>query len=131
MSAEDAGLLVTTVYAVTLIGAILGDALRTQRTKDERTMITKLRSLWHRLFPVRHPTPEEQARDDLQRQLRWRVDARLERAIRANRLPEDDARAVRREYKRLVAQRGSYGALAAAVDYAATLAPKEKGRASW
>ncbi len=36
MSAEDAGLLVTTAYAVTLIGAILWDALRTQRTKDER-----------------------------------------------------------------------------------------------
>lgn len=90
-----------------------------------------LQRLWHRIVPLRHPTPEENAKADLLRRLRWRVDSRLERAIRANRLPEDDARAVRREYKRLVATRGSLGALAAAIDYAATLSPKERGRVSW
>lgn len=131
MSPADAGLIAATGYVVGLIGWILWDASRPERNERRTNDMSLLKKLWHRIVPLRHPTPEEIAKAGLLRRLRWRVDSRLERAIRANRLPEDDARAVRREYKRLTATRGSLGALAAAIDYAATLAPKEKGPVSW
>lgn len=87
-----------------------------------------LARLWTRLFPVRHPTRDELARNDLTRQLRWRTEARLERAIRANRLDHDDERLVRREYRRLVEERGTLGGLSAAIDYAAQLAKSRAAR---
>jgi len=89
-----------------------------------------LRALWHRIVPRKHLTPEQLMKIELERRLRWRVDSRLECAIRANRLPEEDARAVRREYKRLIRARGA-DALQLAVNYAATLAPREQGRTPW
>lgn len=81
-----------------------------------------IKRLWHRLVPVRHPTAEEIARNDLTRQLRWRTEARLERAIRANRLTTEEEREVRRAYRRLTVERGSFAALTASIDYAADLA---------
>lgn len=134
MTAADAGLIAATGYVVGLIGWILWDASRPERNerKDERTMNLRsaLRALWHRIVPRKHLTPEQLMKIELERRLRWRVDSRLERAIRANRLPEEDARAVRREYKRLIRARGA-DALQLAVNYAATLAPREQGRTPW
>lgn len=134
MTAADAGLIATTCYVVGLIGWILWDASRPERNerKDERTMNLRsaLRALWHRIVPRKHLTPEQLMKIELERRLRWRVDSRLECAIRANRLPEEDARAVRREYKRLIRARGA-DALQLAVNYAATLAPREQERTSW
>lgn len=132
MTAADAGLIAATGYVVGLIGWILWDASRPERNerKDERMNLrSAFRALWHRIVPRRHRTPEQLMKIELERRLRWRVDSRLERAIRANRLPEEDARAVRREYKRLIRARGA-DALQLAVNYAATLAPRE-GRTSW
>ncbi len=135
MNAADAGLIAATGYVVGLIGWILWDASRRperNERKDERTMNLRstLRALWHRIVPRRHHTPEQLMKIELERRLRWRVDSRLERAIRANRLPAEDARAVRREYKRLIRSRGA-DALQLAVNYAATLAPPEQERTSW
>ncbi len=132
MTAADAGLIAATGYVVGLIGWILWDASRPERNERERTMNLRstLRALWHRIVPRKHLTPEQLMKIELERRLRWRVDSRLECAIRANRLPEEDARAVRREYKRLIRARGA-DALQLAVNYAATLAPREQERTSW
>lgn len=134
MTAADAGLIAATGYVVGLIGWILWDASRRperNERKDERMNLrSAFRALWHRIVPRRHHTPEQLMKIELERRLRWRVDSRLECAIRANRLPEEDARAVRREYKRLIRARGA-DALQLAVNYAAALAPREQERTSW
>ena len=125
MNAEVAVLIITSGYVALLITLILIDAMQGTPAMNLKSA---LRALWHRLVPRRHKSADQLAREDLQRRLRWRVDSRLERAIRANRLPLEDARAVRREYKRLAAKHDTE-ALTKAINYAAALAPKE--RAPW
>lgn len=125
MNAEVAVLIITSGYVAILIALILIDATQGMNAMNLKSA---LRALWHRLVPRRHKSADQLAREDLQRRLRWRVDSRLERAIRANRLALEDARAVRREYKRLAAKHDTE-ALTKAINYAAALAPKE--RAPW
>lgn len=84
------------------------------------------RALWARFVPVRHPTPAEIAKAELQRKLYAQGIAKVERVISANQLTEDSARLVRREYAKLVKERGTYGALVPTINYAATLAPRHK-----
>jgi len=118
-----------TLYPVALIGWILWDASRpTTELQDHDRMNVRyfFRALWARLSPVRHPTLEEIAKSELLRRLHAQAATKVERAISANQLPEDSARLVRREFSRLQKTTGTHAAVAACVDYAATLAPRAK-----
>lgn len=122
MNADDLGLIAVTGYVAGLISCILIDATQGMNAMNLKSA---LRALWHRLVPRRHKSADQLAREDLQRRLRWRVDSRLERAIRANRLALEDARAVRREYKRLAAKDDTE-ALTKAINYAAALSDRAR-----
>ena len=85
--------------------------------------------VWHRLVPRRPKSADQLAREDLP------APPALARRLLAGAAPSaptgcrwEDARAVRREYKRLAAKHDTE-ALTKAINYAAALAPKE--RAPW
>lgn len=118
-----------TLYPAALIGWILWDARHpTTELQDHDRMNVRyfFRALWARLSPVKHPTPADLAKADLQRKLYAQGLAKVERAISANQLTEDSARLVCREFARLTKTSGTHAAVGACVDYAATLAPRAK-----
>jgi len=93
-------------------------------------VIKFIRTLWHRIVPIHHLSPAQQALAQIEREQRAKGMARIERAIRANRLTAEDGARVRREFAKLAKLRGPLPAIQPCVDFAATLAPDEQGR-SW